>query len=201
MRTTQSKFVNYLLLLPGNTSHVTFSLQFRSFSSSSDLFLPFSAAFLISVHHLNSFHCLDSLHYLSDCLVFAERSSPMFDCTQPAIELVLLSWSPFSGHLDFFHHFDGSHVPDGALPMAALNLFVFLSFSAALTLPEPPVFIILCVPLSYIHPALKDTLCGLSSGNELHPLIAHSFYMLFSQSFSTMSLLILSLSPFSTILL
>ena len=130
-------------------------------------------------------------------------------------------------------------MPDSALPMAALNLFVFLSFSAALTLPEPPMFIILfssrilshfnllflllslpvlneitprhyclclvrskiCVPLSYIHQALKDTLCGPSSGNELHPLITHSFYVLFSQSFSSMSPLILFLSPLSTILL
>lgn len=56
MLNVQLKFVNCMLLLPGNTSCVTFSLQFRSFQSSSDLFLPFSPDFLISVHHLRSFH-------------------------------------------------------------------------------------------------------------------------------------------------
>ena len=121
--------------------------------------------------------------------------------------------------------------------MSALNLFVFLLFSAALTLPEPLMFIICfsscilshfsllflllslpvlnettpnyylclvssktCVPSNYIHQALKDTACG-ASRYGLHPLITHSFYVLFSHSFSSMSPLILSLSAFSTILL
>lgn len=55
MLSVQPKFVSCMLLLPGSTSCVTFSLQFRSYYSS-DLFLPFSPDFLISVHHLRSFH-------------------------------------------------------------------------------------------------------------------------------------------------
>lgn len=135
MPSVQPPFISYVFLIPGNASGVTFSLQFRSRYSSSDLFLPFPPAAVISVCHLNSLRCLDVLHSLCNCLVVLRLIA------QPYSELFWGSGSPPSGRLDDFRHFGGSHVPDRALPMAALNPFVFLPFSAALRLPEPLMFI------------------------------------------------------------
>lgn len=87
--TMQSKFVKFLLLLPDFKTSMKFSERFKSFLSSFDLFLAFSPAISISVHHMISFHCPDSLQYLSNCLGFAERSSSLFDSTQLYIDLFL----------------------------------------------------------------------------------------------------------------
>lgn len=96
MLSVQPKFVNCMLLLPGNTSCVTFSLQFRSSSPPLIFFCPF-LQISQSLSTIWGLSTLDSLHYLYNFLHFAERSSHFYMIFSQSFSIMPpLILSPFS---------------------------------------------------------------------------------------------------------